>query len=231
MKINLSLRQRALLLILVILTVDQVFKFWIKTHMSIGDEIRVLGRWFILHFTENPGMAFGMRFWGIWGKMALSLFRLAAIVAIAIYIHRLIKHNARPGLVLGVSLILAGAIGNIIDSAFYGLIFDTGTTYNAQHGEWMMYDGVSKANFTGYAGFLKGCVVDMLYFPIIDTTYPSWVPIVGGQPLIFFRPVFNIADSAITTGVFYLLIFQRNILFGKHEPKQPEAGQPSPTGA
>lgn len=175
--------------------------------------MRIFGDWFILHFTENPGMAFGMKFWGIWGKILLGIFRIVAIVGIAWYLHKLVYQNTKTGIVIGVSLILAGAIGNIIDSAFYGFLFDSGTTYNSQINQWVSYHGVSNLNFGGYAGFLKGCVVDMLYFPVVDTTLPTWLPIWGGERFVFFRPVFNIADSAITSGVFYLLIFHRKTLF------------------
>lgn len=212
---QMSLRNKSISLILLILVVDQIFKIWIKTNFAIGDEIRIMGDWFILHFTENPGMAFGMKFWGIWGKILLGVFRIVAIVAIAWYLHKLVYQNTKTGVVIGVSLVLAGAIGNMIDSAFYGLVFDTGTTYNSQIGQWVSYHGTSTFSLNGYSGFLKGCVVDMLYFPVIDTTLPSWIPVWGGDHFVFFRPVFNIADSAITTGVFYLLLFHRNTFFGE----------------
>lgn len=215
---KMSLRTKSILVILLILIVDQIFKIWIKTNFEIGDEMRVFGNWFILHFTENPGMAFGMKFWGIWGKILLGIFRIIAIVAIAWYLHKLVYSNAKTGVVIGISLILAGAIGNMIDSAFYGFIFDSGTVYNTQLEQWVSYPGISNFSFDGYSGFLKGCVVDMLYFPVVNTTIPSWVPIWGGDHFVFFRPVFNIADSAITTGVFYLLLFHRNTFFGeKHK--------------
>ncbi len=200
-----SLKNKSILLILLILIADQVLKFWIKTNMTLGEEIRVAGNWFIIHFTENNGMAFGMEFWGKGGKLFLSIFRIVAIGAIGYYVYHLIKQKASTGLVLGVSLILAGAIGNLIDSAFYGLIFNDSWTRPA-----VLFPAEG-----GYAGFLHGRVVDMFYFPIINTTWPSWVPLVGGEQFIFFRPVFNIADSSITTGVLYLLIFQHNKLFGK----------------
>ncbi len=200
-----SLRNKSIILILLILLIDQVFKVWIKTSMVIGDEFHVFGNWFIIHFTENNGMAFGMEFWGKSGKLFLSLFRVVAIVAIGYYIFQLIKQKANTGLVLGISAILAGALGNLIDSAVYGVIFNDSFTEVAR---FFPADG-------GYASFLYGRVVDMLYFPIINTTYPQWFPWVGGHPFVFFRPVFNIADSAITTGVLYLLIFQRKVLFGK----------------
>ncbi|MGE0078450.1 MAG: lipoprotein signal peptidase, partial [Bacteroidales bacterium] len=184
---QMSIRSKSILVILLILIVDQILKIYIKTNFAIGDEVRVLGNWFVLHFTENPGMAFGMKFWGIWGKILLGLFRLAAIIAIAWYIHKLILRNTKTGIVIGVSLILAGAIGNLIDSAFYGFLFDSGTTYNNQINQWMSYPGISNLNFAGYAGFLKGCVVDMLYFPVVDTVLPSWVPVWGGEHFVFFR--------------------------------------------
>jgi signal peptidase II len=202
-----SLRNKSILLIFAILLIDQTLKIWIKTHMSIGDEICIFRNWFIIHFTENNGMAFGMEFWGKSGKLFLSLFRIAAIGAIGYFVYKLIKQKANTGLVLGVSAILAGAVGNLIDSAFYGLIFSDSLV------------DVAKIFPTGggYSTFLHGRVVDMLYFPIINSTYPNWIPLLGGQPFIFFSPVFNIADSSITTGVFYLLIFQRKIILGKHD--------------
>jgi len=175
--------------------------------MVIGDEYPVFGNWFIIHYTENNGMAFGMEFWGKSGKLFLSLFRIAAISAIGYFLIKLIKQNAKMGLVLGISAIMAGAVGNLLDSAFYGLIFSDSLTEVAK---FLPVGG-------GYASFLHGRVVDMLYFPIINTTYPGWLPVFGGKPFVFFSPVFNIADSAITTGVFYLLIFERKQLFGNQE--------------
>jgi len=205
-----SLRNKSILLIILILFIDQFVKIWIKTHMIIGDEYHVFGNWFIIHFTENNGMAFGMEFWGRTGKLFLSLFRIVAISAIGYFLFKLIKENAKTGFVIGISMIMAGAIGNLLDSAFYGLVFSDSLTEVAR---FLPSGG-------GYASFLHGRVVDMLYFPIINTSYPDWLPFVGGKPFIFFSPVFNIADSAITTGVFYLLIFERKHLFGKIEHKE-----------
>ena len=205
-----SLRNKSILLIILILFIDQFVKIWIKTHMIIGDEYHVFGNWFIIHFTENNGMAFGMEFWGRTGKLFLSLFRIVAISAIGYFLIKLIKENAKTGFVIGISMIMAGAIGNLLDSAFYGLVFSDSLTEVAR---FLPSGG-------GYASFLHGRVVDMLYFPIINTSYPDWLPFVGGKPFIFFSPVFNIADSAITTGVFYLLIFERKHLFGKIEHKE-----------
>lgn len=207
-----SVRNTSILIVVLILLFDQILKIWVKSNMSIGESISVIGDWFILHFIENPGMAFGMKFWGIGGKIFLSVFRIIAIAAIIWYLNRTIKRGANYGVVVGISLILAGAIGNLIDSAVYGFLFNSGTTYDAASGYWLSYNGVSELDYTGYAGFLQGCVVDMLYFPVIDTTLPNWVPIWGGEDVVFFRPVFNIADSAITCGVFYMLLFQRKVL-------------------
>lgn len=177
--------------------------------MTLGEEIPVLGNWFNLYFTENNGMAFGMQFGGEWGKLSLSIFRILAVIAIAIYLFLLTRKKVHSGLVISISLIFAGALGNIIDSAFYGLLF-TESSYHttaelAEQGQ-------------GYARFLHGRVVDMLYFPLLEfqrSELPEWLPdfVFGGdQRFIFFRPIFNIADSAITVGVFWLLIFERKHL-------------------
>ena len=175
--------------------------------MTLGQEIHVAGNWFILHFTENEGMAFGFTLGGSAGKLMLSIFRIIAVIIIGYYIYSLRKKSPNPGVIISFSLIMAGALGNIIDSAFYGLIFNESSFH-------------SVANIFppegGYSSFLHGKVVDMLYFPVIDTTLPHWVPIWGGQPFTFFRPVFNVADSSITTGVFLLLIFQKKF-FAKKE--------------
>lgn len=170
--------------------------------MYLGQNIPMIGDWFIIHFTENNGMAFGFEFGGDFGKIALSIFRILAVIAIGWYIIHLSKRKAPLGLILSISMIFAGAMGNIIDSAFYGLFFSKSGAIPA---EFLPADG-------GYAGFLFGKVVDMFYFPIIKSQFPNWLPIWGGQNFIFFRPVFNIADSAITIGVLIIILFQRKYL-------------------
>lgn len=200
-----SLKTKSVLLVLFILAADQVLKIWVKTTMTIGQEHHIFGNWFILHFIENNGMAFGMEFGGEFGKLALSLFRIIASVAIAWYIGHLIKNNAPAGLVLAVSAIMAGAVGNIIDSAFYGLIFS----------ESYFEPAVMFPPGGGYAGLLHGRVVDMLYFPVISGSWPEWSPIRPGQSFLFFRPVFNLADTAVTTGVLTIIIFQKKF-FSEH---------------
>ncbi len=194
---------------------DQALKVWIKTTMTIGEEIPVFGNWFIIHFTENNGMAFGLQFAGEFGKLALSIFRIIAVIAIGWYLVQLTKKQAKTGLVISLSLIFAGALGNIIDSAFYGLIFSHSSYHSLA--QFMPEGG-------GYATFLHGKVVDMFYFPIIKGTTPTWFPIWPGEPFIFFRPVFNIADSAITIGVLLLIIFQKSF-FKKEEKEEVNLGE------
>ena len=200
-----SMTKKSIFLILIVLLLDQTLKIWIKTNMTLGQEYRIIGNWFIIHFTENNGMAFGMEFWGKSGKIFLTLFRILAVVGIGWYLKHLIREKAPKMLIFSISLIMAGALGNILDSVFYGVIFDESfyklATFLPQEG--------------GYSTWLQGRVVDMLYFPILKGNYPDWFPFWANQPFIFFRPVFNLADSAITIGVSYILIFER--AFFKHE--------------
>lgn len=203
---------KSILIIVLILIADQALKVWIKTTMMLGDEIVVFKDWFILHFVENNGMAFGFEFAGEYGKMFLTLFRLVAVSGIGWYLFKLAKQKELPfGFIVSISLILAGAIGNIIDSLFYGMIFQDS------------YGQVSSIfpEGGGYSSFLHGRVVDMFYFPLIESRYPDWFPFIGGNPLVFFRPVFNIADSSITIGIFSILIFYRKY-FNKVEESNEE---------
>lgn len=197
MKISRSVKISAFVILL--LLIDQVSKYLVKTNMVIGESIPVFGNWFQILFIENKGMAFGMQFGGDIGKMILSIFRVVLVVAIFFYIKKLLKREGTPiGVLFGLAAIMCGALGNIIDSLFYGMIFSESTfTEVAQ----LFPEG------GGYSKFLFGKVVDMLYFPIINTTLPEWFPYWGGKEILFFRPIFNIADSCITCGAIYLGIF------------------------
>jgi len=203
---------KPLILIGSLLLIDQLSKFWVKLNMTLGQEYKIFGDWFIIHFTENNGMAFGLEFGGEAGKLALSLFRIAAVVGIAYGLHYMVKKKYHRGFILNVALIFAGAMGNIIDSTFYGLIFSEST--------WFDKASLFPAE-GGYSSLLHGKVVDMLYFPVIKGDFPSWFPIWGGEDFLFFRPVFNIADSAITVGVALILIYQKR--YFKEEIIEPES--------
>ena len=222
-----SIAKKSIILILGILVVDQVLKILIKTNMTIGEEIHVMGNWFIIHFTENNGMAFGMDLPGNNGKTILTLFRLVAITGIGFYLRYLIREEAHRGLIIAVSMILAGAAGNIIDSLFYGMIFNDSWGRVAS----LFPEG------GGYAPFLQGKVVDMFYFPVIRGVWPDWFPWLGGRSLVFFRPVFNIADSCITTGVFIILIWQKTYFAEDIFPEKKKQEDPGietadePTGS
>lgn len=193
--------KKSVLFILLILVIDQVLKIWIKTHMQIGDEIYLFGKRGMLHFIENNGMAFGMEMGGKTGKYVLSIFRIIAITGITWFLASIIKKKVNTGLIIAVSAILAGAIGNLIDSAFYGMIFS----------ESYMAPAIMFPPGGGYSGFLQGRVVDMFYFPVIQTHWPEWSPFRPGESFVFFRPVFNVSDSAITCGVLSILIWQKKM--------------------
>jgi len=196
-----SAGKKSILLIALLLIADQFLKIWVKTHMVLGDEIHFFGNRGMLHFVENNGMAFGMEMGGKPGKLVLSVFRILAIFAIGWFLYSIIKKNVNPGLILAVSVIFAGAIGNIIDSAFYGMIFS----------ESYLQPAVLFPPGGGYSSFLHGKVVDMFYFPVINTHWPDWSPFRPGESFIFFRPVFNIADSSITCGVISIILFQKRM--------------------
>lgn len=192
-----KIKQKRLVIILVaaIIIVDQIVKILVKTHMTIGEDVMLIGEWCRLHFIENEGFAFGMAFGGMAGKIFLTLFRVVASGLIIWYIHKLIKEGtSRTSFIACLAVILAGAVGNIVDSCFYGLVFDKSGPYDV---------ATLFPDQGGYAPFLQGKVVDMFYFPLF--TWPDWVPLVGGH--IFFEPVFNFADACVTLGALYLVIF------------------------
>ena len=182
----------------ILIILDQILKIWIKTHLFLGEEIQIFD-WFIIHFTENNGMAFGMEFGGYTGKTMLTLFRIIVVGLVIKYVFDLKKKSLSNGALIALGLIIGGAIGNIIDSSFYGIIFNESYNNVAQ---FMHESG-------GYSSLLHGKVVDMFYFPLMNSHFPNWVPIWGGEHFIFFRPVFNIADAGISIGIFMILLFYR----------------------
>ena len=193
--------KRSIWIVLTTLVLDQALKIWVKTHMYLGQEYQIFD-WFYIHFTENNGMAFGMEFGGDWGKLGLSLFRIVFVVFMASFLLKLIRKNADKVLIVSLSLVLAGAIGNIIDGTLYGILFSESyrqlATFLPEAG--------------GYAPLFFGKVVDMFYFPIYKGYLPEWIPFWGGDYFVFFRPVFNIADSAISIGVAMMVIFQKKVM-------------------
>ena len=193
--------KKSIWIVLTTLVLDQALNIWVKTHMYLGQEYHVFD-WFYIHFTENNGMAFGMEFGGDWGKLGLSLFRIVFVVFMASFLLKLIRKNADKVLIVSLSLVLAGAVGNIIDGTLYGILFSESyrqlATFLPEAG--------------GYAPLFFGKVVDMFYFPIYKGYLPEWIPFWGGDYFVFFRPVFNIADSAISIGVAIMVIFQKKVM-------------------
>ena len=199
----------AVLIVLAVLVIDQVLKIWVKTHMTLHESIEIAS-WFKITFIENNGMAFGME---IGSKIFLTAFRVLAVGALSYYIWLQVTQRARTGYVVLLSMILAGAMGNLIDCLFYGQIFTVSTPYNIA--EFVSFG-------QGYAPVMMGKVVDMFYFPLIETTWPTWIPVVGGQEFVFFSPVFNFADANVSVGIIALLLFYRkelsHITFSKSHP-------------
>ncbi len=208
----------AIIIIFTVLLIDQIVKFWIKTTFTLGGGFEILGlSWARIHFVENEGMAFGLELGGNYGKLVLTLFRIIAVIFISYYLYTLVKNKSSLGLIGSIALVFAGAMGNIIDSIFYGVLFSA-STYNSV-AEFMPAEG-------GYTSMLYGHVVDMFYFPVAQGHYADWIPLLGGKFFLFFRPVFNIADSAITIGVLSILLFQRSIFV--HTSEETDNGSPTP---
>lgn len=206
-----------ILIILLIIFADQALKIWIKTDFLWKEQRPVFGKWFYLYFTENDGMAWGMKFGERWGKIFLTLFRLAAVGFGSWYLVKIVKEKYHKGFIICASMIFAGALGNLIDSLFYGLIFDKGMPADPAL-QAMGYDGLARFSSHGYSSFLHGNVVDMLYFPLFEGHFPQWVPFIGGDRFEFFNAIFNIADASISLGVITLLLFQKKFIH-----KQPAA--------
>ena len=218
--------RHAIIIVFMIIIADQALKFFVKTHFCNGDDVRIMGNWFRLHFIENEGMAYGLKLSeSVIGKLVLSSFRLVAVIFGFFLLKKLVVKGYNKGAIICGSLILAGAMGNLIDSLFYGLIFTDSPyscfsgNYDTLHSMLQNHNQTAVAHLTafgqGYGKFLQGKVVDMLYFPVVETTLPSWVPFMGGKNFTFFEPVFNIADAAISVGVLTLVFFQKTLI---HKP-------------
>ncbi|MCX7637470.1 MAG: lipoprotein signal peptidase [Cyclobacteriaceae bacterium] len=202
--------QKYFLIAFLVVVADQSSKMLVVNNMELHEEINVLGDWFRIHYLLNPGMAFGIKWNSEFGKLALTLFRIAAMIGIAVYLHRLAKRNAHPGLLLCIALILGGAVGNVIDSTFYGVL-------------------LNNAPPDSPTPWFHGQVIDMLFFPLFDFVWPEWVPFVGGDYFLFFSPVFNLADSFIFIGVMIIFIMQKK--FFKNQDEQPADNPPAVTAS
>jgi len=213
---NRPILRNVLFFIAALLIIDQILKIYIKTHFLLGEEVNVVGEWFRFNFIENEGMAFGLAWKGTTGKYFLSIFRIIAATAIFWYILKIIREKKPVLYIFSVALIFAGATGNIIDSMFYGLIFESSPFYGSGADAAALFpqDG-------GYTGFLQGKVVDMLYFPVVNGHFPSWFPFRAGEEFQFFRPIFNLADSYISIAVIMILIFQKR-MFPKEKKESKE---------
>lgn len=205
-------KRNIFLIIALIIIADQVLKIYIKTHYQPNETHSVIGNWFQLSFVENAGMAYGWKIGGGFGKIALTLFRLAAVIFGVYYLKMIIEKKYHPGYIVCVALVFAGALGNLLDSLFYGLIFDRSSFVDTK--------GVATIfPAHGYAPFLHGNVVDMLYLPLFHITrVPDWVPFLGGKPFSFFNYIFNIADASVSVGVIGILLFRKR--FFKHPPEK-----------
>ena len=212
--------KKAIITILLVLVADQWLKLWIKLHFHYGETRPLIPGWFDLQFVENPGMAFGWMIPGDAGKLTLSIFRIVVVFVIIYYLLKFIREKAHTGLVISMALIIAGALGNIIDSAAYGLMFDKGSRFDADVGDYTMYFGKAQLSSEGYAPFLMGNVVDMLHFSKAIT--------IGGKTREIFPPVFNIADSSITAGILLILFFQKRFFRHKEEEVTQEIVSATP---
>jgi signal peptidase II len=211
--------KKIIALILIILFIDQAIKFYIKLNYHLDQQTSLIGSWANLRFIENSGMAWGLKFGGNYGKIILTVFRLAAVIWGAFLIKGFIAKKYHKGFIICAALIFAGAVGNLIDSLFYGMIFESSDKIDPETGKYIVSSLFPKGG--GYAPFLHGKVVDMFYFPMVNGHFPSWFPIWGGQTFEFFSPVFNFADASISIGVISLFIFQ-NKFFGKVKDNNPE---------
>ncbi|ANF50970.1 peptidase A8 [Chryseobacterium glaciei] len=198
------------LITFLILLIDQASKIYVKTHFNLDDSVSVLPG-FKLTFVENPGMAYGLHFGGVIGKYFLVILRVFLIGGMVYMFKKWLQQGASNYLIIPMAVIFAGAIGNLIDGMFYGLLFDSGTVYDPSIDRWIGYGGISKIVpiGQGYSTFMRGCVVDMLHFPLVDWNVPESVPLIGGKHLEFFKYIFNVADSAITVGAVLLLVFRK----------------------